>query len=147
MIAIAGKTPLWVKSALDDYLKRFSGQLRLKLLKPCRHKEKERIRQEEGKAILEAIPERAFVVALDEKGTLLTTEALAYHIEQWQNKGLPLVFVIGGTEGLCSDVMDRASFALSLSPLTLPHALAQIILAEQLYRARSILAGHPYHRA
>jgi 23S rRNA (pseudouridine1915-N3)-methyltransferase len=148
IIAIAGKIPHWVQTALDDYLKRFSGHLCLKLLKPYRSKEKERVRREEGKAILASLPERAFMIALDEKGVLLNTHQLASHLQQWQRQvGMPLVFIVGGTEGLCPNVLAKASFTLSLSPLTLPHALAQIVLVEQLYRARCILSGHPYHRA
>ncbi len=148
MIAIAGKIPHWVRTALDDYLKRFSGHLRFKLLRPYRAKEKERVRSEEGKAILASLPERAFMIALDEKGVLLSTQQLAAHLQQWQRQGgMPLVFIVGGTEGLCPKVLAKASFTLSLSPLTFPHALAQIVLVEQLYRARCILSGHPYHRA
>ena len=89
----------------------------------------------------------ACAVALDLGGVAPTSELLAKHLEIWLGTGRPLVFLIGGAEGLAAEVTARADHILSLGPLTWPHMLVRVMLAEQLYRAQSILAGHPYHRA
>ncbi len=87
-----------------------------------------------------------YVVALDEHGRQSTSTQLAGKLEEWQTVGADLVFVIGGPDGLAGDVLKRANYRWSLSQLTLPHGLARILFAEQLYRAWSLSAGHPYHR-
>ena len=104
-------------------------------------------RRREGAALLAVLPARAFAVALDETGTALASAVLAEKCRVWWESGRPLVFLIGGAEGLDRAVLGRADFRLSLGPLTFPHGLARVILAEQLYRAQTILTGHPYHRA
>lgn len=103
-------------------------------------------KRREGAALLSALPDRAFVVALDPAGETLDSERLARRLEQWLAAGRPVCFLIGGAEGLDSPVIGRADYILSLGSLTWPHLLARAMLAEQLYRARSIAAGHPYHR-
>lgn len=105
------------------------------------------VKRREGAALLAALPDPAFTVALDGGGDAPSSERLAALLERWLGLSRPVCFLIGGAEGLTSDVLARADVALSLGPLTWPHALVRAMLAEQLYRAQSILAGHPYHRA
>jgi len=104
-------------------------------------------KRREGAALLGAVPERAFAVALDLAGAAPSSERLAQLLERWLGQSRPLCFLIGGAEGLDGSVTRRADHLLSLGPLTWPHMLVRVMLAEQLYRAQSILAGHPYHRA
>jgi 23S rRNA (pseudouridine1915-N3)-methyltransferase len=105
------------------------------------------IKRREGAALLAAMPANGFLVALDLGGLTPTSEKLAELLERWLGQSRPLCFIIGGAEGLDSPVIARAEFALSLGPMTWPHFLVRPMLAEQLYRARSIASGHPYHRA
>ena len=103
-------------------------------------------KRREGAAILAALPAGALAVALDLAGHGMTSEAFAAQLARWYEQPHPLVFMIGGAEGLSEAVLDRAAFRLALGPLTWPHMLARVLLAEQLYRGQSILSGHPYHR-
>ncbi len=105
------------------------------------------IRRREGAAILAALPPGALLVALDLGAIAESSEALAARLDRWEASGRPLVFTIGGAEGLDPDVMARADHRLSLGPMTWPHFLVRGMLAEQLYRAQCIRAGHPYHRS
>jgi 23S rRNA (pseudouridine1915-N3)-methyltransferase len=105
------------------------------------------IKRREGEALLAALPGGAFVVALDSGGTAPSSEAFAPLLRRWQETGAKICFLIGGADGLSAAVLARADHALSLGPLTWPHFLVRVLLAEQLYRAQAILAGHPYHRA
>jgi 23S rRNA (pseudouridine1915-N3)-methyltransferase len=105
------------------------------------------VKRREGAALLAALPAPAFVVALDAGGEAPDSEGLARLLERWLAGGRPVCFVIGGAEGLDAPVIARAGQVLSLGRLTWPHFLARAMLAEQVYRARSIAAGHPYHRA
>ncbi len=105
------------------------------------------IRRREAAALLAALPEAGFVVALDLGGQATNSEELAVLLDRWLSASRPLCFVIGGAEGLDAAVITRADFVLSLGRMTWPHMLVRVLLAEQLYRARSIAAGHPYHRA
>ncbi len=105
-------------------------------------------RAREGKSLLAAVPEGARVVALDEGGRTLSSEALARQLERWRDQGVgDVAFVIGGPAGLDAAVMRRADLVLSLGPMTWPHLLVRGLIAEQIYRAQCILSGHPYHRA
>jgi 23S rRNA (pseudouridine1915-N3)-methyltransferase len=102
---------------------------------------------EEAKAIRAALPERGLVVALDEHGKTLGSEDFAHRLARWRDEGKPaLSFVVGGADGLEPALIRSGDLALSFSPLTWPHQLVRIMLAEQLYRATTILSGHPYHR-
>jgi 23S rRNA (pseudouridine1915-N3)-methyltransferase len=105
------------------------------------------IKSREAATMLARIKPSHHVIALDSGGVAPDTLGLATQMGQWREAGRDCVFMIGGAEGLAQTVLDRADLVLSLGRLTLPHMLARIILAEQLYRAQSILAGHPYHRA
>lgn len=104
-------------------------------------------RRREGEALLAALPEHALVVALDLGGKGLATEAFAAQLTRWLETGRKLAFLIGGAEGFDRAVIERADFVLSLGAMTWPHQLARVMLAEQIYRARAIATGHPYHRA
>jgi len=104
-------------------------------------------KRRDAAALLGALPSGALVVALDGGGAAPTSEGLARLLERWLASSRPVCFLIGGADGLDSAVLARADHALSLGPMTWPHMLARVMLAEQLFRASSILAGHPYHRA
>ena len=105
------------------------------------------IRRREAAAILAALPPLSYLVALDQAGEALCSDRLAGRRDAWRQAGRHVVFAVGGAEGLDHAVLSRASETLSLGPQTWPHLLARVMLAEQLYRAETILAGHPYHRA
>jgi 23S rRNA (pseudouridine1915-N3)-methyltransferase len=100
----------------------------------------------EAKRVLAALPRGCLKIVLDERGTLQATRELARRIEQWRATGRDLAFIVGGADGLADGLKRAADFKWSLTPLTLPHGLARVVLAEQLYRALSILHNHPYHR-
>ena len=105
------------------------------------------LKRREGEAILAALPSDAFAVALDRTGAEADSAALSKLLERWLGMGRPICFLIGGAEGLDLPVLRRADHVLSFGTMTWPHMLARVMLAEQLYRARSIASGHPYHRA
>ncbi|HEY4044581.1 MAG TPA: 23S rRNA (pseudouridine(1915)-N(3))-methyltransferase RlmH [Rhodopila sp.] len=105
------------------------------------------IKRKEATALLDAVPRDAFAVALDQGGQALNSEAFAARLDQWSSHGRRICFMIGGAEGLDAQVIDRADYVLSFGPMTWPHLLARVMLAEQLYRAQSIAQRHPYHRA
>jgi 23S rRNA (pseudouridine1915-N3)-methyltransferase len=105
------------------------------------------IKRREGAALLAALPDAAYVIALDQGGEAPDSVELARYLERWLALGRPVSFLIGGAEGLAAPVLARADYVLSLGSLTWPHFLVRAMLAEQLYRARSIAAGHPYHRS
>jgi 23S rRNA (pseudouridine1915-N3)-methyltransferase len=105
------------------------------------------LKRREGAALLAALPPDAFAVALDRTGAIADSMALATLLERWLGMGRPVCFLIGGAEGLDSPVLRRADHILSFGVMTWPHMLARVMLAEQVYRARSIASGHPYHRA
>lgn len=146
LIAIgrAARTP--EAELVARYAERLHPKLRVVEL-PDGHGAPAECRRREGAALLAALPAQAFAVALDLGGKALDTEAFAAHLTRWLEAGRPLAFLIGGAEGLDRAVLDRADFALSLGAMTWPHQLARAMLAEQLYRARAIASGHPYHRA
>ena len=104
------------------------------------------IKRREARCLLAAVPAGAFLVALDEGGNVLSSGSLAAALESWLGRSRPLCFAIGGAEGLDRSVLERSDATLSLGPMTWPHRLVRVLLAEQLYRARSIASGHPYHR-
>jgi 23S rRNA (pseudouridine1915-N3)-methyltransferase len=105
------------------------------------------VKRREGEALLRALPDPAFVVALDSGGTMPNSEELARLLERWLAAGRPVCFLVGSAEGLDAQVIARADYTLSLGRLTWPHLLVRVMLIEQVYRARSIAAGHPYHRS
>ena len=155
IIAVGQKMPDWAQTAFDDYAKRFPPELRLvcKTVKAeprSGGKTAVQMMQAEAQRITEAIASACSknprVVALDERGTALTTRALADALRGWQEAGDDVALLIGGPDGLLPALRASAHQRIRLSDLTLPHALARVLLVEQLYRAWSVHAGHPYHR-
>ena len=141
--------PAWVNAGFAEYADRMPREARMELiaLKPAaRGAPLQRMLDAEGKRILAALPADCIRVVLDERGTLLSTMDLARRVARWRESGRDVAFVVGGADGLAESVRKAANLVWSLSPLTLPHGLARVVLAEQLYRADSILHNHPYHR-
>ena len=131
----------------DDYVKRLSQPFELREVTEKRRLPAPELRRREGALLLAAVPEGARVVALDAGGRPLSSRALAKRLGEWRASGVrDLAFLIGGAEGLDGAVLERADLVLSLGAMTWPHLLVRVLLAEQLYRAQCILAGHPYHR-
>ncbi len=151
LITLAHRPPVWATEACEDLIKRFPREWALQVieLKPDNRssgRSTEQILSAERDRILPAIPKGARVVALDERGLDLTSQALAKKLGQWHDTGDSLCLLIGSADGLHPDIKALASEQWRLSSLTLPHALAKVLIIEALYRAWSILAGHPYHR-
>ena len=150
VVAVGQRVPDWAQAAWDDYAKRFPPELRLELkavkTEPRASKTLPSLLAAERERIEAAIPKGARVVALDERGTTLTTMALAAKLKDWQLENDAVALVIGGPDGLDPAFRQAAHERIRLSDLTLPHAMVRVLLAEQLYRAWSINAGHPYHR-
>jgi len=149
LIAVGERMPAWVGEGFAEYAKRLSRELPLQLVEistKSRSREAARAIADEGAAILAAIPKSAHVVALDGRGKAWSSEELAAQLARWRMQGQDLAFVIGGPDGLAPAVLERAQQRWSLGPATLPHPLVRIVVAEQLYRAVSQLANHPYHR-
>ncbi|MGF6148008.1 Ribosomal RNA large subunit methyltransferase H [Kingella potus] len=151
VLAVGTKMPRWVDEAVNEYAKRFGRDIRyvLKEIKPEKRGAGTGAVQgmaAEEKRILEALPQGAFLVALDERGTSPTSAALAQHLHAWRQDGRHVCFVIGGADGMTDALKQRAGLLMRLSDLTLPHGMVRVLLTEQLYRALSILNNHPYHR-
>lgn len=150
ILAVGDKLPGWADTAVADYVKRMPREARVEVVpvKPEKRsgQSAERIKALEAARILDKLPAGCALVALDEHGRELTTRELAQTLDGWLHSGRDVALVIGGADGLAPEILDRAETRLSLSRLTLPHALARVLLAEQLYRAWSLLANHPYHR-
>lgn len=149
VVAVGHRMPAWVDAGFAEYAGRMPRDARVELvaLKPApRSGAATRERDAEGERILAALPADCVRVVLDERGTLINTAELARRIEHWRQGGRDVAFIIGGADGLAESVKQKADLVWSLSPLTLPHGLARVVLAEQLYRAVSILHNHPYHR-
>lgn len=152
VLAVGDRQPAWVNSAFSEYAGRLPREWRfaLKAL-PAATRGKQQSEtvavRTEGKKILSDIGSSEFVVALDERGRQCSSAGLAGWLGGWQSDGRDVCLVIGGADGLAEDVLQRANLHWSLSNLTLPHGLVRVFLAEQLYRASSLRAGHPYHRA
>ena len=150
VVAVGQRVPDWAQAAWDDYAKRFPPELRLELkavkTEPRASRTLPALLAAERQRIEAAIPRGARVVALDERGTALTTMALAARLKAWPLENDAVALVIGGPDGLDPAFRQAAHERIRLSDLTLPHAMVRVLLAEQLYRAWSINAGHPYHR-
>jgi len=150
VVAVGQRVPDWAQAAWDDYAKRFPPEMRLELkavkTEPRASKTLPALLAAERERIEAAIPKGARIVALDERGTSLTTMALAARLKDWQLENDVVALVIGGPDGLDPAFRQAAHERIRLSDLTLPHAMVRVLLAEQLYRAWSIHTGHPYHR-
>ena len=152
LIAVGEKAPSWVAEGFAEYQKRLSHWLPLDLAEVApgmrgKGRDAARAMADEGGRVQAALPRGAWVVALDGRGKAWSSEELAERLEHWRQQGRDLAFLIGGPEGHSPDVLAAADERWSLGPLTLPHMLVRLVLAEQLYRACSLLANHPYHRA
>ncbi|MBK7006774.1 MAG: 23S rRNA (pseudouridine(1915)-N(3))-methyltransferase RlmH [Burkholderiales bacterium] len=150
VVAVGLRVPDWAQTAWDDYAKRFPHELRVELkavkTEPRGSKTLETLYAAERARIEAAIPKGARVVVLDERGTALNTLALAARLKDWQLGGGDVALVIGGPDGIDPAFRQLAHERVRLSDLTLPHAFARVLLIEQLYRAWSVNANHPYHR-
>jgi 23S rRNA (pseudouridine1915-N3)-methyltransferase len=151
LLAVGDRQPSWVDEAFSTYSERLprEWQFRLDLIPTVRRNKNDKSRQAmeaEGELILAKLGQSEQVVLLDERGRQLTSKALASKLSDWQIDGRDLCFVIGGPDGVADSCKQRADFTWSLSQLTLPHGLARVLFAEQLYRAHSLHTGHPYHR-
>jgi len=150
VVAVGQRVPDWAQTAWDDYAKRFPAELRVELksvkTEPRGSKSLETLYAAERERIEAAIPKGSRIVALDERGTALSTQALAVKLRQWQLDADDVALVIGGPDGLDPGFRQAAHERIRLSDLTLPHAMVRVLLIEQLYRAWSINANHPYHR-
>lgn len=150
IVAVGLRVPDWAQTAWDDYAKRFPPELKVELkavkTEPRGSKTLPTLYAAERQRIEAAIPRGTRIVVLDERGTNLTTQALATRLTSWQLGGADVALVIGGPDGLEPEFRQAAHERIRLSDMTLPHAMARVLLIEQLYRAWSINANHPYHR-
>jgi 23S rRNA (pseudouridine1915-N3)-methyltransferase len=152
LIAVGEGAPDWVSAGFAEYRKRLSHWLPLELVEVApglrgKNRDAQRAMQDEGARVLASLPKNPLVVTLDGRGRAHSSEQLAQRLESWRAQGRDLALLIGGPEGHAPDVLAAAHESWSLGPLTLPHMLVRLVVAEQLYRAAAILANHPYHRA
>lgn len=152
IIAVGHRPPAWISDGLQDYVRRMPRELPVVLtdIRPAARGPgavaTERILAIERDRILAAIPSGSVKVALDERGKAMTTKEFAGWLDGRKGQGRDVCFMIGGADGLAPELKSDADLVLSLSALTMPHALARVVLTEQLYRAVSIIRNHPYHR-
>ena len=150
LLAVAERPPAWAEAAVTEYAKRMPREFGLELVSVRPEKRAGQnvasIQAAEAARVREKCPRGARLVCLDERGRQPTTHELVATLRDWQADARDVVLVIGGADGLAPDLIADADAVLALSRLTLPHALARVVLVEQLYRAAMILAGHPYHR-
>ncbi len=152
LIAVGTRMPAWVDTAYAEYAARLPHECRLQLVEiPAaprgKHTDLARARQQEGERMLKALPRDAQIIALDERGRMLDSIEWSRSLADWMQSGRDVCFLIGGPDGHAPEVLARVDQRWSLSRLTLPHALVRVLVAEQLFRAWSLLANHPYHRA
>ncbi len=150
IVAVGQRVPDWAQTAWDDYAKRFPYEIKVELkavkTETRGSKAVEALCAAERTRIEAALPKGCRIVVLDERGTALTTVALAAKLQHWQLESADVALVIGGPDGLDPALKQAAHERIRLSDLTLPHAMVRVLLIEQLYRAWSINANHPYHR-
>lgn len=150
ILAVGNKMPNWVETAVGDYAKRFGRDIKLSIkeIKPEKRNNTsaEQCMAEEEKRIRAALPDKPYLVILDEHGANVTSLKLSQYIDFWKQNNIHPCFIIGGADGISGCLKKDADLSLRLSDLTLPHGLARVLLVEQLYRAVSILENHPYHR-
>lgn len=151
LLAVGQKMPNWVEQGFAEYAKRLPADCAIELIEiapghRAKNTSKEKAMQQEAQSILKALRPQDHLVALDVLGKPWSTEQLAQQLSHWRMQGGDVALVVGGPDGLTAEVLAQAKQRWSLSPLTLPHPLVRVLLAEQLYRAWSILQGHPYHK-
>lgn len=152
LVAVGNKMPAWVTQGFEEYSKRMPRECLLQLneitaAKRGKNAQPEQWKKEESQRILAAIPDNQHVVALEVTGKQWSTEQLSGHMQSWLTDGRDVSLVVGGPDGLDASCLQRSDQCWSLSALTLPHPLVRIVLAEQIYRAWTILQNHPYHRS
>lgn len=152
IFAVGNKMPKWVAAGFDEYARRMphGAAIELMEIKPEKRGEGKKVEQllaAEAALILAALPSKCRIVAMDERGRQSTTAKLADSITGWMRHGGDTAFLLGGADGLDIHIKNSADEVLALSAMTLPHGLARVLLAEQLYRAMSFINRHPYHRA
>lgn len=152
LIAVGERAPGWVSEGFSEYQKRLSHWLPLELVEIApgirgKGRDAAKAQFEEGQRVIAALPKNATVVLLEGRGKNHSSEQLAGRLESWRQQGRDLAFLIGGPEGHSPEVLAKADEQWSIGALTLPHMLVRLIVAEQIYRAASLLANHPYHRA
>jgi 23S rRNA (pseudouridine1915-N3)-methyltransferase len=143
LVALGHNQPRWVVDGVDEYAKRFPTDWLFELIEL---KPEKRTSSKSTETILAELPKQTLLIALDERGEQATTRDLAAHLQSWAREAPSTTFAIGSADGLDAALKASAHHRIGLSRLTLPHGLARVLLAEQLYRAVSLLAGHPYHR-
>jgi len=151
VVAVGARMPGWVDEAFEEYAKRMPRGMKTELIEIRPEPRSEgkaagRLLDAEAERIERAVPRGAFRVALDERGREMTTDELARWLETRRRDGGDVAFLVGGADGLAESAKRGAQATLRLSAMTLPHGLARVVLAEQLYRAAAILENHPYHR-
>jgi len=151
VLAVGSRMPKWVREAYDEYITRLGSSLKVSLLEiepgpRSATRSPQQAVEAEAQRLLAAVRKDEFVIALDERGTEMTTRELSAWLAKRMHEGQDLAFLIGGPDGFGAPVLERSDFKWSLSRLTYPHALVRVVLAEQLYRAHGVLANHPYHR-
>jgi len=146
LILAIGKMHGAETEACDEYLKRLQGDIIVKEMAVSKSLPPIETQKAEAELLLKAVPPKSFVILLDERGKDMTSRELAAKMASWQEQGSDLIFLIGGANGVADKVRAKANFTLGLGKLTWPHRLVRVMLLEQLYRARQINAGHPYHR-
>ncbi len=151
ILSVGNKMPDWITQGFYEYAKRMPREAKIELLeiKPesrTSGKTTEQIMFSEAQRILNALPAGCLRIALDERGAMPTTKQLAVQMQDWMRGGYDVAFIIGGADGLHDSVKQSAQHLMALSAFTLPHAFVRVLLAEQLYRAYSLMHNHPYHR-
>ena len=151
IVSVGHKMPDWITAGFNEYTKRMPREAQISLLeiKPeprTTGKNTAQIMEAEAQRILAALPQNCLRIVLDERGIQSTTRQLAAQMQDWMREGCDVAFIIGGADGLHDSVKQAAQQLLALSALTLPHAFVRVLLAEQLYRAYSLMHNHPYHR-
>lgn len=152
LLAAGTRMPGWVTEGYQEFAKRLPPECRLNLIelplgKRSKGSDPARAIREEGERMLDAIPKDSHVIALDVRGAQWSTGQLSRELDSWLQSGRNVTLLIGGPDGLAEPCIKSAQATWSLSKLTLPHALVRILVAEQIYRAWSMLKNHPYHRA
>jgi len=150
--AVGRRMPHWVNEAWTEYASRMPPGLAMPLReialgKRTKNSDIRRLRSLESQSLYAAMPARARIIALDVNGSSWSTEKLAGRLQDWMGGGRDIGFMIGGPDGIDAEILQKADIRWSLGPLTLPHPLVRVVLAEQLYRAWTITQNHPYHRA
>lgn len=152
LLAVGDRQPSWVDDAFGNYTGRFPREWKFSLdliptVRRIKNDKTGQAREAESEQIIARLAPAEQAVLLDERGKQMTSKALAVKLGDWQSDGRDLCFIIGGPDGVSDTCRQRADSTWSLSQLTLPHGLARVLLAEQLYRAWSLQTGHPYHRS